>query len=201
MNGGRGHVGIITAASCAVILVGAVAGCTPGPTTPPSPTPSVVASPLPTPTPTPTPDAAVKPERPAAMDEVSAAGAEAAAVYFLQLYPYVYATGDLEEWRELSHPECVFCASVITNVEEQVAAGGRSEGGLIHIESVETSEVSDGYFSVFALATQEAGREYGPGGEALEESTGSHSEVIMVILWAEYRWSVRAVQVDGASGV
>lgn len=102
------------------LAVGPTVGCTPDPGPTPSTSPSAVDSPSPTvtPTPTPTPDASVKPERPAAMDEVSAAGAEAVAVYFLQLYAYVYATNDLTEWRALSHPECIFCASVITNVEE-----------------------------------------------------------------------------------
>src|SRR5450830_1247918 len=134
----RGLVGALLVAGLAV------AGCTPDPGPTPSASPSAVVSPAvtPTPTPTPTPDASVKPERPAAMDEVSAAGAEAAAVYFLQLFPYVYATNDLTEWRELSHPECVFCASVITNVEEQVAAGKQSIGGLIQVDSVISNVVT-----------------------------------------------------------
>src|SRR5665648_1058481 len=120
-----------------------VAGCSgdPGPTTTPTPTPTVTEepSPSPTPTPTPTPDASVKPERPAAMDVADSAGAEAAAVYFLQLYPYVYATNDLTEWRELSHAECVFCASVITNVEEQIADSHHSDGGLVTLRSIAVS--------------------------------------------------------------
>src|SRR5450830_1923187 len=118
----------------ALLVVGlAVTGCTPDPGPTPSTSPSAVVSPTvtPMPTSTPTPDASVKPERPEAMDQADSAGAEAAAVYFLQLYAYVYATNDLAEWRALSHPECIFCASVITSVEEQVAAGNRSEGGLV----------------------------------------------------------------------
>ena len=150
----------------------------------------------PTPTPTPTPDASVKPERPAAMDEVSAAGAEAVAVYFLQLYPYVYATNDLTEWRELSHPECVFCASVITNVEEQVAAGNRSAGGLVEIESVAATEVSDGFYNVEVIATQEPSVEYGPDGEVVEQSEGSRSLLTLVIVTSDSGWLVRATQVD-----
>src|SRR5665647_2376865 len=90
----------------ALIVVGlTAAGCTPDPGSTPSTSPSAVVSPTvtPTPTSTPTPDASVKPERPEAMDQADSAGAEAAAVYFLNLYAYVYATNDLAEWRALSH--------------------------------------------------------------------------------------------------
>ena len=132
------------------------------------------------------------------MDEVSAAGAEATAVYFLQLYPYVYATGDLSEWRELSHPECVFCSSVISNVEDQMAAGDWSRGGLIALESVETTEVSHDTFGVRILAVQGPGIEYGPDGEVVDESDGSHSELNLVVLRTDSEWIVRAVQVDEA---
>ncbi len=82
------------------------------------------------------------------MDEVSVAGAEAAAEYFLQLYPYVYATGDLAEWRSLSHAGCQFCASVISNVEEQVALMHTTQGGAISIQSVEGVAVDSSYTSV-----------------------------------------------------
>lgn len=193
------------------VLIGVVAlaaltltGCTPAPTTTPPSSPSAVSSPRPTPSvtpsPTPTPDAAIAPERPAAMDEVNAAGAEAVAVYFLELYPYVYATGDLDEWRALSHPDCIFCASVIANVEEQAATGSRSEGGQIHIETSESTEVTEIFFSVVVLATQQAGFEYDRGGQLVEASAGSHSEVNLVIVRNGSRWSVRAVQVEEASG-
>ena len=39
----------------------------------------------------------------------------AVAEYFVLLYPYVYATGDLAEWNALSDPDCKFCASVVDN--------------------------------------------------------------------------------------
>jgi len=126
-------------------VIGFLSGCSGGP----EPTPSVTwtpvyESPWPTPMPTPTDFAAVAPVRPAAMDEVSNAGAEAVAVYFLELYPYAYATNDLAEWRALSHPECVFCASVVTNIEEHVAANRRAEGGELTITLVNSLEVDVG---------------------------------------------------------
>ena len=65
-----------------------------------------------------------KPERPAGMDELSPEGLRLAGEYFLALYPYVYATGDLSDWQAMSDPECGFCNNVITNVTETHIAGG-----------------------------------------------------------------------------
>jgi len=130
------------------------------------------------------------------MDVADSAGAEAVAMYFLQLYPYVYATNDLTEWRALSHPECVFCASVIQGVEEQVAAGNWSDGGLVEIESVAGVEVSDGFYSVEVIATQGPSAEYGPDGGVVEQSEGSRSLLTLVIVTSDSGWLVRATQVD-----
>ena len=65
-----------------------------------------------------------KPERPAGMDELSPEGLRLAGEYFLALYPYVYATGDLSDWQAMSTPECGFCNNVITKVTKLHAAGG-----------------------------------------------------------------------------
>src|SRR5674476_265526 len=138
----------------ALIVVGlTAAGCTPDPGPMPSTSPSAVVSPTvtPTPTSTPTPDASVKPERPAAMDEVSAAGAEAVAVYFLQLFPYVFATGDLDDYRALSHPECIYCANAAAAVEEMLAAGQHSVGGLGFASEVISSEIDPGRWWLVTL--------------------------------------------------
>src|SRR5450756_160409 len=148
----------LVGAAAVALAVGVVAGCSggnakPGPSaTTASSTPTA----SPSPTASPTPDASVKPVRPAAMDQVNAAGAEAVAAYFLNLYPYVYASNDLTEWKALSHPECVFCKSVIDNVEKQVAAGTRTEGRLVTTERIDTVPISSELFSVRMVAFQQA---------------------------------------------
>ena len=68
-----------------------------------------------------------KPERPAGMDEFTVEGAAATAEYFMSLYPYVYATGDLEPWRDMTTEACVFCQSVVDKVTVLHAAGGWRE--------------------------------------------------------------------------
>jgi hypothetical protein len=192
-------VSALVAVGFVVGLAGGVAGCTNYPEPSHLPTPSVeVTDTTPTPTPTATSDAAIKPERPAAMDAADSAGAEALAVYFLQLYAYVYATNDLTEWRELSHPECIFCASVITNVEQQASEEHWSDGGLPEIESMTSTEVVTGLFNVTILATQGSSTEFGPGGTVADHANGVRTRLIFVILSSEAGWSIREVQVDPA---
>jgi hypothetical protein len=122
--------------------------------------------------------------------------AEAVAVYFLNLYPYALATNDLTEWKALSQPECVFCNSVIDNVEKQVAAGHRSDGGLVSVESVSGVEVSEGFYNVRVAATQTPSNEYAPDGSRVDESLGSQAELKLVIPRIDSHWMVRRVQVD-----
>src|SRR5450756_1324210 len=136
----------LVGAAAVALAVGVVAGCSggnakPGPA---ATTASSTPTPSPSPTASPTPDASVKPVRPAAMDEVSAAGAEAVAVYFLQLFPYVFASGVLTEWEALSHPECVYCANVLSGAKKMIAAGNRAEGGLVQISAVRSTVIDPG---------------------------------------------------------
>jgi hypothetical protein len=145
-----------------------------------------------TPTPTPTPDASVKPERPAAMDEVSAAGAEAVAVYFLQLFPYVYATGDLAEWRALSHPECIYCANVAAGVEEMFAAGQHSVGGHPDITEVNAAEVDPGrWWSVDVDLVQSPSQTLDGTDELVEEFPGSNFHMDIAVVFEGDHWVVR----------
>ena len=65
-----------------------------------------------------------RPERPAEADQHDMAGAVAAAEYFITLYPYVYATGDLTDFRAMSAATCKFCNTVITNTTSMHTAGG-----------------------------------------------------------------------------
>ncbi|GEN79321.1 hypothetical protein AFE02nite_10550 [Actinotalea fermentans] len=177
----------------------ALAGCTSDPGTPPPTTPpatSAAPSPSATPTPTPTPDAATPPERPD-MSQVDTETAEAVAVYFLQLYPYVYATGDLTEWRTLSHPECIFCASVITNVEEMVAAGEHWEGGHAEFPDVTTTAVTGQLFNVALHVVEAPAQLVTTEGSVSEQSTGGDSLITLVVT-AETpeTWRVREGEVD-----
>ena len=65
------------------------------------------------------------------MERSDAAGAAAAAEYFLDLYPYAMLTGDLAEWDRISARGCVFCAVFRSTVAHTYDVGGRFTGGAL----------------------------------------------------------------------
>ena len=108
-----------------------------------------------------------KPERPAGMDELSPEGLRLAGEYFMSLYPYVYATGDLSDWQAMSDPECGFCNSVITKVSGMHAAGGWADPVPYEVvaESYGVSEEDPNVWGVTFHITHGAGvRHDGSGG-------------------------------------
>jgi hypothetical protein len=109
------------------LTLSACTGSTPEPevTAPSSggPTPAVTASA------SPAPSAPAKPKRPEAMKRDDAQGAAAAAEYFIELYPYVMATGDTEEFEAMSHRACGFCDDAIGQAERIEEQGYTYSGG------------------------------------------------------------------------
>ncbi|WP_236755734.1 DUF6318 family protein [Actinomyces radicidentis] len=85
------------------------------------------------------------PEKPARMGENSPEGAVAAAEYFVSLYPYVYATGDLTEWDAMSEDGCVFCGSVHDNVTELHESGGWTDPWVLDVNSREYAPPTAGH--------------------------------------------------------
>ncbi|MFF3065974.1 DUF6318 family protein [Oerskovia sp. NPDC057915] len=121
------------------VLAGVVVGCSPAGPVVESPAPVVSEEVGPSPSPTPTPTGPVKPERPADMDRTDEVGAAAAATYFLELYPYVMATGDLTEWDAISYVDlCEFCVKVASDVEAYRSAGSSYTGGEVSVEVTKT---------------------------------------------------------------
>ena len=110
------------------------------------PTAVATASPMPSPTPSqaapaPSPtraadeqDVTVPPERPAALGGPGTEeNAKAVGRYFLSLFPYVVATGDLTAWDALSGQSCTYCSSVREFVTEIHDAGHHGEGGAFEL--------------------------------------------------------------------
>lgn len=173
----------------AVLALGALAGCADGEALDP-PTFGPYTSPVTaTPTVTPTPEVAA-PARPD-LSVVNEETAEALATYFLLLYPYVYATGDLTEWRVLSHPECEFCASVISNVEEMLAKGESARGAETVIGDVQSVKITRDYFHVELTASQGAGFSYGPDGAEIGRSEPGTYHMAVGVVHENGAWSIR----------
>lgn len=182
-----------------VVLAALLTGCTGEPTAEPSPTRTATASPTASPTPTPT--STPEPERPAAMDDPGVDGAVAAATYFLSLYPYVYNTGDLTAWKALSHPECVFCASVMTNVDEMHSKGNHQVGPTVTVDAAVGREVDPGvFFAVDIDTTQGPSKELDPRGEVIDEMLDSTKiHVSIAVVREGGSWIIRGSEATVAS--
>ncbi len=160
----------------------------------PSPTATTTASATVTPSPTPTP----APSRPAAMARGDVEGAEAAARYFLSLYPYAYSTGDLEEWIALSDPECVFCASVVDDVRELHDDGGYETGGAIVFEGGTGSDpiAGNAYFGVDLVVNQDGSTRFDENGRVVSQSDGGRFVMSLALTPANGQWLVRGVSYE-----
>jgi hypothetical protein len=159
---------------------------------------AATASPTPTTAPTPSPTATPKPERPAAMDTVNLNGAIATAEYFLSLYPYVYNTGDLTDWKALTHPECIFCASVVANAERMHELNQHQVGTDTTVDSATGVEVDPGaWFTVDINCTQGPWSVTDDAGTVVEAGPDTNAYLMHVVVVREAdTWRVREVQVD-----
>ncbi|TQL02062.1 hypothetical protein FBY24_1131 [Cellulomonas sp. SLBN-39] len=187
----------------AALLLAALTACSPSTTTPPAAT-TAAASQAPTETATSTAEPSdattVAPERPEAMATPSADGAAAAASYFLQLYPYLHATGDLAEWKEMSADDCQFCNNVINDVEQIFAEGNRGSGSEVSVIASKGVEISaqDSYSATIEL-TQ--GTSYIVQENGDREPSGEFGEYSMYFaLWWRDGWVVREVDVTRVDG-
>lgn len=189
----------------ACVLIAALGGCASGeaaaedPSTVATngtvePTEAVEASPEPT---VEVGEEVARPERPELIDGDGLDAAAAIGEYFLQLYPYVYATGDLSEWQELSHPDCQFCQSVVDNVTALHAGGGYVSGPTVEIVENVTYELVDGYefHRVDVIVEWGEHQRIDADGEALFEEVGFLGTAVYAMDWTGERWRVRGLDI------
>ena len=72
------------------------------------------------------------------MDVDGPAGAEAAAVYFIQLDSYMQATGDTAEFEAMSHSACEFCSERLEQARQIAGLGATFVGGEMAVEILHT---------------------------------------------------------------
>ncbi len=196
----------VRVAVAAVLALGLLGGCSFGDSDPvavsTSAAPTVAASPTPTPTATPRPTTTPKPDRPAAMDTVNLDGAIATATYFLDFQPYVANTGDLAEWRAMSHAECVFCSGVTDEVTRMFAVGHHQEGTETTILSATGIEVNPGvYFQVNVELSQGPATEVDSAGAVIDtQPLTSTFDVAVAVVRDGDRWLIREGQTERKHG-
>ncbi|WP_448072787.1 DUF6318 family protein [Georgenia yuyongxinii] len=194
---GRRRVTALAAAVVAAAMVLTACSARADPEVPSTPSRSATTSAEPSESADPTLAEVEKPIPLDAMRRDDLAGAEAAAQYFLELYPYVFATGELDQWAAMSHPECVFCASSSQSAQVLHDEGGRQAGGELVFTYVESRAPVDenDYFVVWLDAEERALVRVGADGQILESHNGLFVEFDVVLLRSEDRWLVRGVTV------
>lgn len=181
-----------------VLLAGLVTAACAGPEPDdPAPEPTETATAVDTPTPAesepaPGPTPWPEPVRPEAMDRDDAEGAQAAAEYFMALYGYIFATGDLSEWSEMSYEDCVFCAGAAERVAELHDDGGYAVGGEFTIDEVIVLEpdAEDDAFRVGLIGEEAPSQEYSSAGSLLESIPGGSTQYNFALQNDDGRWRV-----------
>ena len=139
------------------------------------------------------------PQKPENMDENSSEGAIATAIYFVQLYPYVYATGDLEQWKSMSRQDCLFCNSVITNVKELHESGGWRDPWAQTVVQSGYSDPGPGseYSRVDIAFDRDTTYTYdGTGGEPEVAEPHSYTVIIFAMKYTDGHWIIREGEVE-----
>ncbi|WP_166844766.1 DUF6318 family protein [Isoptericola sp. BMS4] len=184
--------------SSTVLLTGALAGCTGDEPDDPATTTSgadTETSASPSPTAEPSPDV-TKPERPAAMDEHDADGAAAAAVYFMELYPYIMKTGDTAEFEKMSHKSCGYCDEALEQAGQIAERGDKYIGGDITANVVKTyrQDAATGILPLDVEVAEKASSIEDSEGNVLFESEAATSLDRVEIAWSDDgKWVVLGV--------
>ncbi|UJP40328.1 DUF6318 family protein [Cellulomonas palmilytica] len=196
--------GALTALVLATLLLGACteqAGATkPTATThaatsaAPTPTPAP-SPPAPSPTPSELPDVSIAPEPPAALKgPANADNAEVVAQYFLSLFPYVFATGDITAWDELSGEDCGYCDDITELAAADQAKGHHEVGGHLEFTFASALDFEDGTFYATVAFDEHPSRTVDGKGDVVEDFPGIKVTQAEVSLeWRDGRWLIQGV--------
>ncbi|GAB2475566.1 DUF6318 family protein [Xylanimonas ulmi] len=185
----------------AAVAMMVAAGCTSDAGTPlagpHSSAPASASAPEPSPTPS---RVVVKPTRPDAMDDDGPAGAEAAAVYFLALDPYMQATGDTAEFEAMSHDVCTFCSARIDQAKMIMEMGDVFTGGEIVVDILHTyrQDVPTGIWPIDIEVREERSTIMTPDGVLAFENDAGTNLARVEVARREGRWVV--INVANAPG-
>ncbi|HLS25864.1 MAG TPA: DUF6318 family protein, partial [Beutenbergiaceae bacterium] len=129
------------------------------------------------------------------IDDEGQAGAEAAAVYFVELYSYVYATGDFATWDEFTTEDCNFCAGVRERLEAHYDEGGYAVADAPTFESVNAhvQESDAGDFSVDVVFLSPEVTWIGADGDVVEDFAEVRTRIWVLLEHREDSWLVGGV--------
>ncbi len=118
------------------------------------------------------------------------------ATYFVELYPYLFATGDMIQWELLSAPDCVFCHDVIGDADALAAQGHTREGGTVSVGYAVGAEIGEASSYSVDLTMDEAPARVvdSNGAEVDAWSVAQSYRTSVVLLHDGVGWSIRAVE-------
>ncbi|CAM5784772.1 DUF6318 family protein [Cellulomonas persica] len=163
------------------------------------PSTSIPAPPTPSATPaTDAQDATTPPARPEALDgPASEENAKAVGRYFMSLFPYAVATGDLEAWDALSGPSCKYCQSLRDAVAEIHDAGNRGTGGAFELGFTSGFALGNGEFIVGLEYFETPSQTVAPDGTVVADYPDRNSMKANISLsWTGSSWVVNGVDVE-----
>ncbi|WP_126412065.1 DUF6318 family protein [Actinomyces slackii] len=119
-------------------------------------------------------------------------GRGAAAEYFAALFPYVYATGDLTEWKAMSEEGCKYCQAVIDQVETLHAKGGWVDPWEMTITDTTIYVQNEGYdyAAVEVTIDQPAGLQHNGDGTTKSYDAKPVTVLHLSMRWNGERWTV-----------
>lgn len=180
-----------------LVVVGAIAallGCTPAAsetTAAPSPPPSPATS-LPAPAPSPT--------EPPEMTRDDETGALAAARYFVDdLYRYTESTQDTDSWTAMSHDSCIFCRSVLDDVNS--LRGGRRlvYPAAVRVQSQSVKRLNPLAYTVTLDVLTGPDEVWSLDGTPVGTGSQHTGRMTLVMVNQQKRWLTREVQLDQVS--
>ncbi|QHT58136.1 hypothetical protein GXP71_20015 [Cellulomonas sp. H30R-01] len=140
-------------------------------------------------------DPVVRPIPDAAMTSPDEVGAAAAAEYFVQLYDYSFASGNLEPWNGLASETCDFCRDIAADVAEIGQSGNRT---LNEPTSIVTSRVwmiePAKWFGADLIVREAPSTQVDATGATVATDDGGEFRLALALSWAD-GWKVDEVDV------
>ncbi|WP_269843828.1 DUF6318 family protein [Actinomyces qiguomingii] len=124
-------------------------------------------------------------------------GAAEAATYFLNLFPYVFATGDLEAWKNMSKDDCKFCNNVATDVAARHDAGGWVDPWEQEITALGylVDENDPNRYVIRTQVVSEAHTDHSEDGTATEYEITDDVQLVQ-LYWIEDNWKIETVALE-----
>lgn len=119
--------------------------------------------------------------------------------YFMSLFPYAAATGDLDEWDALSGPSCTYCANVRALIAEIHTDGFHSTGGAFDL-GYGSSALYDGAHLVEIDYRQYPSRTVDADGTVVEDFPDTVDyRAHLELIWSNGTWAVSGANIEEMS--